>query len=112
MSERTLVTPVFSGEARVNDRDRLLGVAVLDGEIAAFAKLESERGEVTVGDRFEIPARTIAIGQIILAVDFILAAGREGHAEAIGHGRSFELWIVAQRPDRASEEIAARFLRR
>jgi predicted secreted protein len=50
MSERALVAPVFAREARVHNRDRLLRVAVVDGEIAAFAKLETEGGEVAVGN--------------------------------------------------------------
>ena len=57
-------------------------------------------------------ARPIAIGQIILTVDFVLAAGRERHPETIGHRCGFEFRIVAQRTDRAGEEIAARFLGR
>ena len=108
MPERALIAPMFAREARVHDRDRLLRVAVVDREIAAFMNLETERGEVAVGDGFEIAARTIAIGQIILAIDFVLPAGREGHAEAIGHGRGFELRIGAQRANGAREKFAAR----
>ena len=101
MSERALVAPILLREARIHDRDRLLRVGVVDGEIAAFVNLEAEGGEVIVGDGFEIAARTIAIGQIILPVDFILPGRCEGHAKAIGHGRGFELRISAQRANRA-----------
>ncbi len=37
---------------------------------------------------------------------------REGHAEAIGHGRGFELRIGAQRANRAGEKLAARIFAR
>ena len=80
---------------------------VVDGEIAAFANLEPEGGEVVVGDGFEVAGGTIAIGQIILAIDFVLPVRREGHAEAIGHGGGFELRIGAQGANGALEKLAA-----
>ena len=73
MTERALVAPIFSRETRVHDCDRLFRIAVVDREIAAFENLQTERREITVGDRFEIAARTIAIGQIFLPIDFVLA---------------------------------------
>ena len=112
VAERALVAPMFAREAGVHDRDRLFRVAVVDGEIAAFENLQSERGEVAVGDGFGVALRPIAIGHVALPIDFVLAEVGEGHAETIGHRRAFESRIGAQGAHGALEEFAARFFGR
>ena len=85
MAKRALVAPVLSGKARVHDRDRLLGIDVVDRKIAAFVDLQPERVKVIIGNGFIVTARTVAVGQIILAVHFILAGGCKRHPKTIGH---------------------------
>ena len=64
-------------------------------------------GEIIVRDRFEVTSRPVAIGQIILAVDFKLALGVEGHAKAAAHGGALKLRVGAQRPHGADEKFSA-----
>ena len=112
MAKRALVAPIFPGKARINNRHRLLGIAVIDREIAAFENLQSECQKIIVRYGFEISARPVSIRQIILTVHFVLAAAGERHAKAVRHCRGFELRIGPQCAHRPHEEIAARVLGR
>src|SRR5438477_9076329 len=93
MAERALIAPIFSDKARVYDRDRLFRVRVINCKIAAFQNLETERGKIIVRDRFEIPARSIAVSQIILPVYLVLSRRCKSHPEAVAHRSGFELGI-------------------
>ena len=79
------LTEIFVREAGVHDRHRLFLVVVFNCEVATFQNLQAERGEVTVGDGFEIALRAVPLGHIILAINFILAEATEGH---VGNGHS------------------------
>ena len=101
VTNRALIPPIFSGKTRVHDRDRLFRIGIIEREIAAFQNFQAERGKITVRDVFKVSARTIAIGQIILSVDLILAGRRKMSSESDWSvRRELKLRIGPQRADR------------
>ena len=108
-SQRTLVPIIFPGETGVHHRHRLSGIVIVDGEIAALQDFQADGGKITVGDKFKIALRPVAIGHVAFTVHFILTESAEGHAKTAGHRRAVEGGIAAQRAQRADEELLASF---
>src|SRR4029077_288805 len=82
-ANRTFVTVILSRETSVNNRHRLFGIGVVNGEVAAFQNLQTERRKIVIRDRLEVSPGPIAVRRIVLTVRFILALARKGHAKAI-----------------------------
>src|SRR5213076_3596660 len=111
MDDCALICPILPRETRVYDCDRLLCVKVIDRKVAAFQNLQTNCGKVIVRHRFEVPAGTIPIGHVRLAVDLVLALTGERHAEAICECRSIELRIGTKLPLSTLEKLALHIVR-
>ena len=108
VTNRALVAPIFSGKTRIHNCHRLFRIDIVDGEITAFENFQTKRREIIVRDRFEISARAIPIGEIILTVNFVLALAVECHAEATAHRGGLELGIGPQSAHGTLEKFAPR----
>ena len=84
MTNRTLIAPILSSKARVHDRYPLLGIGIIESEVAPFKKFQTERVEIIVRNVFKISRRTVAVGQIILSVSLVLTGGGKCHPETTG----------------------------
>jgi len=63
--------------------DRLLRVGIIKCEIASFQNFQPERRKIVIRHGFKVPPGPIAVGEIILTVDFVLAAAGKRHLQAI-----------------------------
>ena len=97
MTDRALIAPMFPRKTRIHNCDRLFRVDIVDGEIAAFENFQPKRREIIVRDRFEISARPVAIGQIILSVNFVLAASRQMSCESDRSCAADSNWGLARK---------------
>src|SRR5262249_60221234 len=98
VTNRALVAPIFSGKTRIHNCHRWFRIDIVDGEITAFENFQTKRREIIARDRFEVSARAIPVGEIILTVDFILPLSIKGHAKATAHSGGFKLRIRPQTP--------------
>ena len=86
----------FRANPGAHNRDRLFRIVIVDREIAALQNFQSDRRKVTVGNELKVALRPVAIGDVSLAIDFVLAEAAEGHAETAGESGAFESRIAAQ----------------
>ena len=75
----------LSRETGINNRHRLFVIVVVNGEVAAFQNLKTERRKVVIRDGFEVAPRAIPVRHIILTINFIFDLGPQ---RSVGNGRS------------------------
>ena len=74
---------MLARKTRVHNRDRLFCVGIVHREIAAFQNLQPECRKIVIGYGFKVSAGPIAVGKVILTVNFVLAAAGKRHSEPI-----------------------------
>jgi len=110
-AERTLIAPVFVRQSwEFTIRDRLLGVVIVEREIATLAKLQSRVAKIAAETDRKL-LRGDPIGQILWAVDFVLSARRRKSCGSDSIIAPLKTARCAQRADGALEENRGRDLR-